>query len=83
MAPDSNLGLLSKECFIHFTYFPLLSTWLDIIYDVERALKSQPHIHATHIKQILLVFDMGGAPPCMGQGHSNDSLTLVLIGDME
>ena len=39
------LGLCSKGSFIHFSHFSLLAAWLDMTYDVERAIKPNSRIH--------------------------------------
>ena len=38
-------GLCSKKCFIHITHFPSSTAWLNMTYDVERAIKPQSSIH--------------------------------------
>ena len=35
------LGLCSKGCFIHLAHFPSLAAWIDMTYDVERAVKPE------------------------------------------
>ena len=42
------LDLYSKGCFIHFTHFPLLAAWLNMTYDVKKAVKSESSIHPSY-----------------------------------
>ena len=47
-----SLGPCSNGCFIHFTHFPLLAAWLNMTYDVERAVKPESSIFRIQYKNI-------------------------------
>ena len=48
-------GPMSKGCLIHVPHFPLLAAWLNLTYDVERAIKPKSFIHPlNYISQIVV-----------------------------